>query len=182
MQNEALILVDIQNDYFDGGLWPQHEMDRASANAAKLLAAAREKGMPVIHIRHEMASESAPFFRPGSHGAEIHPSVAPREGEAVILKHRPNSFQDTGLYDLLKEKGIESVTICGAMSQMCIDATTRAAVDFGFPAIVVEDACGAKATSFNGTSVPAPQVHAAFMASLASSYGKVLTTQAWLER
>ncbi|TDK42340.1 cysteine hydrolase family protein [Antarcticimicrobium luteum] len=176
MTKRALILVDIQNDYFDAGLWPVAHMEAVAINAARLLDRARSVGDLVIHIRHEMGSDQAPFFRPGSAGAEIHLAVAPQEGEAVITKARPNSFQGTDLLERLRGAGIEAVTICGAMSQMCIDATTRAAVDHGFAVTLAEDACGAKEAAFGGVTVSAAQVHAAFMAPLAMSYAKVMTT------
>jgi len=176
MTKHALILVDIQNDYFEGGLWPVSKMAAVAANAARLLAAARAAGELVIHVRHQMPSEQAPFFRPGSDGAAINPAVAPQGGEAVITKARPNSFHGTDLLERLQGAGVEAVTICGAMSQMCIDATTRAAVDHGFAVTVVEDACGAKEAAFGGVTLSAEQVHAAFMAPLAMSYAKVMTT------
>ena len=180
MQNTALVLIDIQNDYFDGGRWPVDKMHDAAANAARLLANARASGQMVIHVRHEIPSPEAPFFRPGSKGAEIHQSVCPQEGETVILKHRPNAFKDTNLASLLDENTIKNLVICGAMSQMCIDATTRAAVDRGYAVTLIEDACGAKEQTFNGQSVSASQVHAAFMAPLAMSYARVISTSTFL--
>jgi len=176
MPKTALIIVDIQNDYFDGGDWPLHQVERVSDNAAGLLANARKRGHLVVHIRHENASSEAPFFRPGTAGAEIHVSVAPKTGEPVLTKARANSFHDTGLLDMLREAEIEALTICGAMSQMCIDATTRAASDFGFQVTVVEDACGAKEMAFGGVEVSAEQVHAAFMMPLAMGYATVVKT------
>lgn len=180
MPKQALILIDIQNDYFPDGMWPVHEMTAAAENAARLLAAARTAGTDVIHIRHEFPTMQAPFFRPGSEGAKIHSMVAPQNGEKVITKGRPNSFQGTDLLEYLLAIKISAVTLCGAMSQMCVDATARAAADFGFAVTVVEDACGAREASFGGKTVPAPLVHAAFMAPLASSYGKVVTTSVYL--
>lgn len=180
MGKTALILIDIQNDYFDGGLWSLPEMERAADNAAALLSRARETATEIVHVRHEFTTDTAPFFRPGSDGAQIHASVTPREEEAVILKHRPNSFQGTGLLDHLKSRDVTDVTICGAMSQMCVDATARAAADFGFAITVVEDACAARAVSFGDVDVPARQVHAAIMGPLASSYGNVMTTVEFL--
>ena len=90
----ALVLVDIQNDYFNGGLLPLHNMDAAAANAARLPEGARDTGRLVIHVRHE-GTETAPFFRPKTKGAQIHDIVAPLPNELVILKHRPNSFHET---------------------------------------------------------------------------------------
>lgn len=182
MPDTALILIDIQNDYFPGGAWEVDAMDAVAANAARLLAAARDAGHLVIHIRHEAGSETAPFFRPGTPGAQINAAVAPLEGETVVLKHRPNSFHETALLDLLRDAAVVNVTICGAMTQMCVDATTRAAVDHGFKTTVVSDACGAKAISYGGTDVPADVVQAAFLAPLAMSYAKVVTTAEVLAR
>ena len=163
-----------------GGDWPVARMDEVSANAARLLENARANGDTIIHIRHEIPSDEAPFFRPGSEGAQTHASVAPAADEPVILKHKANSFQDTSLRQDLEAAGVTDVVICGAMSQMCIDATSRAAADFGFAVTVVEDACGAKELAFGGVEVPAAQVHAAFMAPLAMSYAKVMTADAYL--
>lgn len=171
----ALVLVDIQNDYFEGGLWPLHNMDTAAANAARLLAKARAAGRIVIHVRHE-GGETAPFFRPNTVGAQIHDAVAPLPEEVVVLKHRPNSFHKTDLLEHLQAAKITEVQIAGAMAQMCIDATARAAKDFGFEVSVVADACAAKAVDWNGVSVPAPAVMASFMAALSGTYARVITT------
>lgn len=177
MSKTALILVDIQNDYFEGGDWPVANMQSVANNAARLLDHARAQGDLVLHIRHEMPSDAAPFFRPGSKGAEINASVAPLGDELVILKARPNSFAGTDLLERLQQADVQSVVICGAMSQMCIDATTRAAVDFGFQVSVAQDACGAKEMSFGTVNLTAEQVHAAFMAPLAMSYAQVANTE-----
>ncbi|GLQ25249.1 cysteine hydrolase family protein [Sulfitobacter pacificus] len=171
---KALILVDIQNDYFTGGLWPVDEMAQVAEAARAVLETARAAGDLVIHVRHEAASSKAPFFRPGTAGAEIHPSVAPLPGEAIVLKHRPNSFHETDLHARLTEAGIAQLTIVGAMTQMCIDATTRAARDFGFDVTLVAAACGARAQSFGDVNLTAAQVQAAFLGPLEMSYATVL--------
>lgn len=173
MTQTALILVDIQNDYFEGGRWPVAGMLQASKTAASLLADARANDMLVLHVRHEIPSPDAPFFRPGSEGAEIHANVAPVTGEAVILKHKPNSFLGTDLKARLDEAGITKVIVAGAMSQMCIDATSRAAADFGYGVTVVQDACAAKSVTFQGHTVAAQDVHATIMAALDGTYAQV---------
>jgi len=180
MTDTALILVDIQKDYFDGGRWTLSKMDQASDNAAKVLAHARAAGDMIVHIHHEIPSDTAPFFRPGSEGAEIHPKVAPQAGEDVILKHKPNSFLNTRLHDTLGSRGISNLVIVGAMSQMCIDATTRAAADLGYKVTVVHDACAARDAEFDGVAVPAAQVHAAFMSGLSGSYATVVDCAGYL--
>lgn len=176
MTETALILIDVQNDYFDGGLMALADMDAAAGNAAHLLADARARQVPPFHIRHIAGSAEAPFFRPGTFGSEIYESVRPAPGETVIEKNRPNAFVGTGLEAALRETGTRHVTICGAMSQMCVDAIARAASDMGFGVTVVEDACAAASVSFGGVAGPAVQVHAAIMALLAASYGKVVRT------
>jgi nicotinamidase-related amidase len=179
LTKSALILIDIQNDYFpgfEGSKMPLPNMGKASENAAHLLAAARRDGTTIIHIRHVMASADAPFFRPGTAGSEIHESVAPLACETVIQKARPNSFVGTTLENDLKVRQIEQITICGAMSQMCIDATARAAADLGFKVVVAEDACAAANVSFKGVNVPSELVHASIMAPLAASYADVRPT------
>lgn len=181
MSNSALILVDIQNDYFEGGRWPVDRMARVAENAARLLSRYRDASLPGIHVRHEFASDAAPFFVAGTPGAEIHASVAPTAGETVVVKGKANSFRDTSLKEQLDRAGITDIVICGAMTQMCIDATTRAAADYGYGVTVVSDACGAKAQEFDGVAVSADQVQAAILAPLAMSYARVVTTDAFLE-
>jgi nicotinamidase-related amidase len=174
----ALVLVDVQNDYFAGGALPLEEMDRAAAHAAKLLAAFRDRGLPVVHVRHLSVRPGATFFVPGTPGADIHAAVAPRAGEPVVEKNFPNAFRATDLEQRLRAGGAGELVIAGAMSHMCIDATARAAFDLGFRCTVAEDACATRALEFHGRRLPAQDVHAAFMAALASPYAKIARTEA----
>ena len=155
MSKRALILIDIQNDYFAGGKWSLEGMDGATANAARVLAAARQAGDKVIHVRHEFESADAPFFVPGSAGANIHPQVQPLASEVVVLKHQVNAFLGTDLKAQLDAAGIEQVTLVGAMSHMCIDAAARASSDFGYATTVIHDACATRDHEFEGQSIPA---------------------------
>jgi nicotinamidase-related amidase len=181
MAKRALVLIDIQNDYFPGGKWPLSKMDSAADNAAKLLAAARRAGDLVIHVRHEFPSADAPFFRPGSDGARIHAKVQGVGSEPVVLKHHVNSFRETDLKQLLDQHGIEEMVVCGAMSHMCVDAGVRAASDFGYSCTVVHDACATRDQEFGGKSVPAADVQAAFMAALQFGYAKLVSTEEYLQ-
>ena len=174
----ALVLVDIQNDYFPGGKMSLENMDAAAANAARLLAAFRERRLPIVHVRHLSVRPGATFFVPGTAGAEIHPAVAPRAGETVVEKNFPNAFRATDLEPRLRAAGADHVVIAGAMSHMCIDATTRAAFDHGFKCTVAEDACATRALEFGGRTLPARDVHAAFMAALAVPYAKIAQADA----
>ncbi len=182
MAKQALILVDIQNDYFPQGKWPLVGADTAADNAALLIKAFRDAGDPVVHIRHEFTSEEAPFFTPNSEGAKLHPKVLNRADEPVVLKHFVNSFRETELKSILDEQGIKELVVVGSMSHMCIDGITRAAADFGYTVTVIHDACATRDLEFNGVTVPAAQVHAAFMAALAFAYASVVSANEYLTR
>jgi len=180
MNKHAVIVVDLQNEYLPTGKLDLVDIEQAVANAARVIADARAKGVPVIHIRHEFADPAIPFFQPGTDGVEIIFQVAPQAGEAVVTKNYPNSFLKTDLKQILDQQGIEEVTVIGAMSHMCIDATTRAASDFGYKATVVHDACATRDLEFRDQVVPASQVHAALMAALAFAYATIVTTDEYL--
>jgi len=173
----CLLLIDLQNDYFPGGSMELVGAEQAADNARRLMRHFRKAPVPILHIQHLAVRPGATFFLPDTLGAEIHPMVAPGEGEKVITKHFPNSFRETTLLTTLQELGVGELTICGAMSHMCIDATTRAAFDLGFSCTVAEDACATRDLVFNGQNVSSTQVHAAFMAALAVPYAKVVSTE-----
>ena len=180
--NNCLLLVDLQNDYFPGGEMELVGIDNAAYNAEILLRKFRKERLQVIHVQHVSVHPGAVFFLPDSYGVEINQAVAPLADEPVVIKHFPNSFRDTELLELLQKQKIDTLTICGAMSHMCIDATTRAAFDLGFTCLVVEDGCATRDLSFQDKSVKADKVHAAFMAALSNPYAEVLSTQDVLEK
>lgn len=174
MTKTALVLVDIQNDYFEGGTWTLPHMDAAAAKAARVLAHARAEGLDIVHIQHQ-AAPGAPFLVAGTHGGEINAAVTPQAAEPVITKDRPNSFHNTRLDAHLRELGVTDIRLIGAMSQMCIDGTARAGRDLGYAIEVIEDACAAKPIHFGGVELSADQVHAAFMGGLSGAYATVRT-------
>jgi nicotinamidase-related amidase len=175
--SRGLLIVDIQRDYFPGGAYPLVEPEAAADSAGRVLEAFRASGEPVIHTRHVWDAPEATFMRPGTEGIEIHPSVAPAEGEPVIEKTEPNSFVDTQLEQEVRSRGIEELVVAGMMSSMCVDATVRAAVDLGFDATVVHDGCAAPDLAFGDTEVPGASVHAAFMAALSDGYAEVVSAE-----
>ena len=174
--SRALVIVDIQNDYFPGGAHPLVGPETAAANAQQLLEAFRAGGEPLIHVQHVWDAPDASFMRPGTAGIEIHDSVAPASGETVIQKVNPNSFLDTPLEEELRARGVDHVVVCGMMTSMCVDATVRAAVDLGFEATVAHDACATCDLDFGGETIPARQVHGAFLAALGDGYAALSTT------
>lgn len=171
---KALILIDVQNDYFPGGKMELEGADAAGAAASRLLEWARNSNMPVYHIQHISAYPGATFFLPETEGAKINSLVEPKVHEKVIVKYFPNSFRETLLNEVLKENDITDLIIAGMMSHMCVDATTRAAFDLGYVCTLAGDACATRSLEWNGEKIPASHVHGAFMAALGSVYAKVL--------
>jgi len=152
-------------------------IEDAAENARNLLTEFRKKKSYIIHVQHISVAPNAFFFLPGTDGAKINDKVAPQVGEEVVVKNYPNSFRNTSLLKILTNWHIDDLVICGAMSHMCIDATTRAAFDLGFKCIVAEDACATMDLSFNNKIIKAPEVHASFMAALSFPYAKVTSTR-----
>jgi nicotinamidase-related amidase len=173
----CLLIVDLQNDYFPGGPMELVGAEDAADNAQNLLNEFRKNKAPVIHVQHMASRSGATFFLPGTQGAEIHEKVSPINNEPVVVKNFPNSFRNTQLLELLTKEKPDKLVICGAMSHMCIDATTRAAFDLGFSCMVAEDACATRNLVFKEHIVEAADVHAAFMAALSIPYARVTSTQ-----
>ncbi len=171
----ALLLVDIQNDYFPNGAMELAGSVEAGRRAGVLLAEFRRKGLPVIHIQHVAARAGATFFLPETLGLEIHEFVSPKNGEPVFRKHYPNSFRETPLLEYLRDRKITDLVIAGMMTHMCIDTTIRAAADLGFACRLAHDACATRALSFNGASVSAGDVQTAYLAALNGLFAQVLS-------
>ena len=158
-----------------------YNMEAASENAALLLSLFRNRNWPLVHIQHIALKADASFFVHGSIGAEIHISVLPLKDECVVQKNFPNSFRNTNLLEILKAQKIDELVICGAMSHMCIDTTTRAACDLGYPVTLIHDACATRNLTFNNQLVEAIKVQAAYMGALDGSFAKVISASEYLQ-
>ena len=178
--SKALVIVDIQNDYFEDGAMELVGSLEASENAKNILTKFRNENLPIVHIQHLSLAPGSTFFLPNTKGQEIHNNVKPFDGEKVIEKNYPNSFRDTELLDYLKSKNITELVIVGMMTQLCIDATTRAAKDFGFECTVIGDACATRDLEVNGKKVKAEDVQTAFLAGLSSFYAEVKNAKDYL--
>ncbi len=180
--NTALLLIEIQNDYFPGGRIPLEKSLEVSAKTQTVLNAYREKKFPVIHIPHISTHPNANSLLPCTKGAEIYAEMTPLKNETVIKKHYPNSFKDTTLLNHLIKNQINHLVICGMMTHLAIDATVRAAYDLGFSITVLHDACATRQLEFNHTTVPAQTVHLAFLAALQPTYAAILSTEDFLQK
>ena len=179
----ALIIVDIQNDYFQNGRMELVNPYKAAANASILLEHFRKNNNDnIFHVQHIAADPALGFFLPDTEGAEIHETVQPLENESIIVKHFPNSYLQTDLESKLRVNGVTKVVVVGMMTHMCIDATVRASVDLGFETTLIEDACATRDLSYQDRKVPAEQVHYAFVGALNGMYCAVTSTEDFLQQ
>ena len=178
---EGLLLIDIQKDYFPGGAMELEGSEAAARTAGELLASFRRRALPAVHIQHLAVRPGATFFVPGTEGAAFRTEVRPAEGETVIQKHFPNAFRETGLLMHLERLGVRRLVVAGMMTHMCLDATVRSAADFGFECRIASDGCATRDLEWEGRVIPAADVHAAFLAALHGTYGRVMSAEAILK-
>jgi nicotinamidase-related amidase len=172
---KALLVVDIQNDYFPGGAMELVGSMAAAEVAARVQQSFRQEGLLVFNIQHVATGAGATFFVPGTFGVEIHQSVKPLSGEPVIVKHFPNSFRETDLLQSLRNADVTELVVVGMMTHMCIDTTARAANDYGFAVTLVANACATKDLTYGSTVVSAKEVQASYLAAIDGSFAKVIT-------
>jgi nicotinamidase-related amidase len=170
---KALVLIDLQNDYFPGGRMELVGATEAVERAAGLLEAFRGRSLPVIHVQHLAKRPGATFFVPGTPGVEIHAAVRPRDGERVVVKHFPSAFRETDLEAALRALGASEVVVAGMMTHMCVDTTVRAAADLGFTCSLAQDACATRDLAFGDRKVAAQDVQTAYLAALNGSFAGV---------
>ncbi len=179
--NTALLLVEIQNDYFPEGRMPLEKSTEASQKAQEILQVFRAKHLPIFHLQHVSTQPDAIHFLPCTKGVEFNANVQPLKTETIIKKHYPNSFKDTGLLNHLIKNQINHLVIAGMMTHMSIDATVRAAYDLGFTCTVLHDACATKNLDFNSLVIPAQNVHHSFIAALQPLYASTLSVKDFLQ-
>jgi nicotinamidase-related amidase len=178
----ALLLLEIQNDYFPNGRMPLEKSCEAAANAQIVLQVFREAKLPIIHMQHISTQPDAAFLLPCTKGAEFYAAVQPSQNETIIKKHYHNSFKDTGLLNHLIKQRINHLLICGMMTHTTIDATTRAAYDLGFNCTILHDACTAQALEFGQIRLSEEQVHFSSLATLQSPYAHLCNIQQFMQR
>ena len=178
---KALLVIDVQNEYFTGKL-PVTHPPGSLANILKAMDAATASGTQVIVVQHTVTAPDRPVFRKGSAEWALHPEVANRACDLLVEKSLPGSFTGTNLEAWLREKGVETVVICGYMTQMCCDTTARQAFHLGFGVEFLADATGTLAIANNAGAVSVEELHRAILVTQAMLFSKVLTTAEWLGR
>jgi nicotinamidase-related amidase len=178
--DRALLVIDVQNEYFDG-LLPVTHPAGSFENILKAMDAASVHGVPVVVIQHASPQADAPVFRQGSPGWELHPQVAQRPRDLLLAKHLPGSFTGTGLEEWLKERGIGKLAITGYMTQMCCDTTARQAFHLGYGVEFLSDATGTLAIKNQAGAVTAEELHRAILVTQAMRFSQVMDTEQWIK-
>lgn len=173
---KALLIIDVQNDYFENGKCRLHQPEAALKAIQRLLKYFRDMQYQVYYIQH-IAAKDAPFFVPDTEGIRICENIKPLDAEKIIKKHYPNSFFETELQEELKKSSVTELTVCGMMTHMCVDTTVRAAKDLGYQVTLISDACATKDLEWQGEKIPAEIVQNVFLASLNQKFATIMTVE-----
>jgi len=179
MTKEALLVIDVQNEYFSGNL-PITYPKASLINILQAMDAARAAEIPVVVIRHTSTAPDAPSFRSGTPAWELHPEVKKRPYDLLIEKALPGSFTDTGLDAWLREHSVSSVTISGYMSQMCCDSTARQAFHNGYGVKFLSDATGTLSVTNRAGTISDADLHRAVLVTQQMRFSQVMTTAEWI--
>lgn len=180
MAQPALLIIDMQKGMGDSPI-PRNN-PHAEARIAELLAAWREAGAPIVHVRHISRTPGSPFW-PGQPGVEFQPALAPLPHEHVLEKNVPDAFINSGLERWLRVRGIEELVIVGVSTNNSVEGTARSAGNLGLRTQVVADACFAfEKQDFLGHLRSAEEVHAMALGNLQGEYAEVLEASAALVR
>ncbi|MBB2943657.1 nicotinamidase-related amidase [Actinoplanes lutulentus] len=177
----ALVIIDVQQEYFDGPLRIEYPpRDKSLARILEVAEAAGRAGLPVVVVQHETPAD-APIFAAGSTGWQLHDAVAALVTDSwkPVVKNYSSVFAETGLAAWLREQGVDTVTLVGFMTNNCVLASAAEAEPLGFAVEVLNDATGAINLSNEAGSVTAQQVHETLMALLHSNLAAVADTPTW---
>ena len=173
MKKTALLIIDVQKDYFPGGRSELYHAVEAENAVLSLIEDCRKSDMPIIYMQH-IQPEGSSFLAEGTPGIEIEDRIRPEEGDIVIVKHHPNSFLETPLDDVLKENSVEKLIVCGMMTHMCVDTTVRRAYDLGYEVDLAASACATKDLYYRGERIVASQVQDSFLAAIDGTFATVI--------
>jgi len=174
----ALLVIDVQNEYFFGKLPVSYPPGSLNLILRAMDAAAKHR-IPVIVIQHQAASDDSPVFRKGSPEWELHPDIANRHRDVLIEKCWPDSFHETNLGEWLRHNGIDTLTVCGYMTQMCCDTTARRAFHLGYAVEFLSDATGTLAFTNEAGTVTGEELHRAILVTQ-SRFSQVIKTDEWI--
>ena len=144
MSHPALLLIDLQNDYFPGGAFALANTEATLAALEQAIRDARARGLPVIHVQHvaDATQGIAPFFNDGTDGVQIHPRILAAAPDApVVVKHFADSFEGTNLHATLQAMGATELVLCGMMTQNCVTHTAISKTVEKYNVTILPDCC-----------------------------------------
>jgi len=175
----ALLVIDVQNEYFTGKLPISYPQD-SFTNILKAMEAANVNNIDIIVIQHTAPQKDSTSFVRGSKGWELHTKIKEKEYSHLIEKNLPGSFTNTDLEKWLRERNIDTITICGYMTQMCCDTTARQGIHQGFSVEFLSDATGTLDIANYAGKIKAEELHKATLITQAMRFSRVLSTDKWI--
>lgn len=179
--SRALVVIDVQREYFDGAFPIRHPVGHLES-ILEVMDAAEKANMPTVVVRHHQPDPNSPVFRKGSDMWQLHEEVEARPRDILIDKQLPGSFTNTPLDEFLKERGIDTVTIAGYMTQVCCDTTAREAFHRGYKVEFLSDATGTLDVANKAGSVTAEQLHESILVAQQMFISDVINRKEWLKR
>lgn len=183
MATRALIVIDVQNEYFDGALPISDPSPVTSlSNIGRAMDAATDAGVPVIVVQHGSSDPDAAIFREGTHAWELHPEIDRRSRDHLIAKALPGSFTGTALERILADAKIDTVAISGYMTHMCVDTTSRQAAHLGLAVEILSDATGTLSLDNVGGAATGEELHRSTLVAQGQFLADIVSTDDWLDR
>jgi nicotinamidase-related amidase len=176
----ALLVIDVQNEYFTGKL-PVSYPENSLSKIINIMEVACESKIPVILVQHSAPQKDSRTFVKGTNEWELHDEIKVRKYDYLIEKSLPGSFTNTSLESILRDNEVETVVICGYMSQMCCDTTSRQAVHLGFSVEFLSDATGTLDISNYAGNVKAEELHRSVLVTQAMRFSKVTSSDEWIQ-
>ncbi len=179
--SRALLVIDVQREYFDGALPISHPAGHLE-RILEVMDRAAEAGVPTAVIRHHQADPQSPIFRKDSEMWQLHPDVQSRPRDVLIDKQWPGSFTGTELQDWLKKTAADTISIAGYMTHMCCDTTARQAFHRGYKVEFLRDATGTLTVENEAGKATAEQLHQSILVAQQMFISEVIGNEAWMQR
>lgn len=180
-QKTALLVIDVQNEYFDGK-WPIPDGSRTLQQIERAIDATQASGATVVYVQHAVLNPERGIFLPGSHGFELHARLHPRANDPRIVKNYPGSFSKTNLENTLQQHDIDTIVVSGYMTHMCCDTTAREGFQRDFRVLFLNDATATRDGQHATLGkIDHNELHRTTLITQASMFSQVVPTQEFVE-